>query len=499
MGKIGKLFGQTIIYGLGTIVPRFLNFAILTPYFTRIFEPREYGIITEFYAYVIVLQVLLTYGMETGYFRFCRDEKRKGETYSVVLTSILISSVAFIAICFITGAKIAEVLGYEKRGILVNLVGSIVALDAFAAIPFAKLRMEGKALKFAVIKILNVIITLVFVFGFLSLLPIICNKYEGSILCNLYNKEFNVEYVFIANLIASFFVLILLYKEIFSTKLRFDFYIFKNILKFSLPILIAGLSGSFAEALDRIMLKYLLPQGQNSLYALGIYGANIKLSVIMMIYVQMFRYAAEPFYFENMYEKESRKLFADVMKYFIIIGMFIFLLLNFNLNIIKIFIGVKYYEGLSIVPVVMFGYLLMGILNNASIWYKITKNTMIGAYISIIGALLTLLFNIILVPKFGYVGAAWTRIIAFSIMTILCIFFGNRKFFIPYNYTKIVGIVSLGFFLYSIFILCGLDKRELSFVFSIVFIILYSIIIVAFNKEIKNGLKSILFYGRSKN
>ena len=499
MGKIQKLIGQTLVYGLGTMVPRLLNFVILTPYYTRIFRPEEYGIITELYAYIIVLQVILTYGMETGYFRFSRDEKKKGDVYSIIQTSVLITSVLFIFFTLLFGSKLAQVMGYENRVRLIYSVGLIVSMDAFAAIPFAKLRMEGKAFKFALIKIFNVVITLILVFGFLSFLPSYCARHYGSILCYFYNGLYKVEYVFYANIIASFIVIILLYKEILSAEIKFELKVFVELLKYSLPILIAGIGGSLTDAMDRILLKHLLKEGSDAMYQLGIYGANIKLSVIMMLFVQMFRYAAEPFYFENMYDKNAKELFAEVMKIFVFFGMIIFLFVLNNINIFKLFIGKNYYEGLKIVPVVMISYLLIGIQNNASIWYKITKNTMIGAYITCFGALATIIFNYLLVPVLGYYGAAITRVIAFGSMAIITLYLGNKNYFIPYQWKKILISIIIGIVLYCVFTNFNLDKVKYWYLIGNFIINIYIIFILYVEKDLRKELIKIFRYGKYKN
>lgn len=499
MGKIKKLIGQTFIYGLGTMVPRLLNFVILTPYYTRIFKPAEYGIITELYAYIIILQVLLTYGMETGYFRFSRDEFKKDLIYSIVQTSVLFTSILFIVIIFLFGKKIAFILGYEHKEILIYSVGLIVAMDAFSAIPFAKLRMKGKAFKFTLIKILNVLITLILVFIFLSFFPSLVEKGKDYLLCKLYKPEFKVEYVFISNIIASFIVLILLYKEIFEAKILFERKIFAEIIKFSLPILVAGIGGSMTDAMDRVLLKHLLKDGSDAMYQLGIYGANMKLSVIMMLFVQMFRYAAEPFYFENMYEKNAKRLYADVMKIFVFVGMIIFLFVQVNMNIFKLFIGKIYYEGLHIVPVVMMSYLFIGIQNNASIWYKISKKTMIGAYITIIGALVTIIFNYLLVPKFGYYGAAITRVLVFGIMAFITIYMGNKFFFVPYQWMKILYSMVFSILFYMIFSLCKIGEYKYWFLIGNIFVILYILILFFIDKELREEVHKWLFYDKYKN
>lgn len=481
------------------MIPRLLNFVILTPYYTRIFEPFEYGIITELYAYIIVLQVLLTYGMETGYFRFSRDQNKNGKIYSIIQTSVLSTSILFIIFIFLFGRSIANLLNYQNRVFLIYAVGLIVSLDAFSSIPFAKLRMKGKAMKFAMIKIINVVITLLLVFFFLSFLPVHCLKNTSSFLCALYNPVLKVEYIFIANIIASFSIIILLYKEISDAEIHCEMKIFSELLRFSLPVLLAGIGGSLTDAMDRILLKHLITDGSDAMYQLGIYGANIKLSVIMMLFVQMFRYAAEPFYFDNMYDNNTKKLYADVMKVFVFIGMIIFLVVLLNLNIFKLFIGRNYYDGLKIVPIVMMSYLFIGIQNNGSIWYKISKKTMVGVYITSLGIFMTFVFNYLLVPKYSYYGAAITRLLSFGLMAFFTIYFGNKRYFIPYNWGSILIIMFSSIIIYILFSIFNLQEDKYWFIFSNGLIIMYIFIILKLDKNLRSEFFKFFKYDRNKN
>lgn len=320
----------------------------------------------------------------------------------------------------------------------------------------------------------------------------------SSVLCIFYKPDFKVEYVFISNVIASFIIIILLFKEIFEAKLLFEIKVFSELLKFSLPVLIAGIGGSLTDAMDRILLKHLIKDGTDAMYQLGIYGANIKLSVIMMLFVQMFRYAAEPFYFENMYDKNAKDLYADVMKVFVFIGMLIFLFVLLNMNIFKLFIGRNYYEGLKIVPVVMMSYLFIGIQNNASIWYKITKKTMVGAYITAIGAILTIVFNYMLVPRFGYNGAAVTRLLAFGLMAAITIYLGNKKYFIPYSWNGIFLTILLSIILFIVFSILKLNESRFWFIYANSIVIIYVFIIITFDKQLRKEAFKICRYGRYK-
>jgi O-antigen/teichoic acid export membrane protein len=431
MGKISRLMSDTAVYGLGTMVPRLLNFGILTPYFTRIFDKAHYGIITELYAYVVVLQVVLTYGMETGYFRFSTDKSKENTVYSTILIALLISSIGFILIMSIFARPISVFLDYAEHKEYIIWFSWIIALDAFTSIPFAKLRKENKAFRFSMIKIANVLVSIFMVFFFYEVYPYLKNT----------PKIMDVRYVFIANLIASSFTLILLWKEILQVKIKFDKLLFQTLMVYSLPLLIGGLSGSINEALDRILLKHLLPSSVNAMAQLGIYGANYKIAVFMTLFIQMFRYAADPFFFANMDNKDAKNLYARVMNYFVLFCSLIFLGIMVNLEIAKYFIGKNFHEGLSIVPIVLLANLLLGVYLNLSIWYKLNNKTMYGAIFMGIGAILTIFLNIILVPIIGYSGAAWTHLIVYVIMVGICYYYGQKQYAVPYDLKKVFSYI----------------------------------------------------------
>ncbi len=428
MGKISRLMSDTAVYGLGTMIPRLLNYGVLTPYYTRKFFQADYGVITELYAYVVVLQVVLTYGMETGYFRFSTDKSRENNVYSTIILALLVSSIAFILLMTFFAAPIANFLDYSQHKEYIIWFTWIIALDAFTSIPFAKLRRERKAFRFSMIKIANVVVSILMVFFFYEVYPWL----KGL------PKVMDVRYVFIANLIGSSLTLILLWREIFQAKFKFDMAVFKVLMIYSVPLLIGGLSGSINEALDRILLKHLLPSSVDAMAQLGIYGANYKLAVFMTLFIQMFRYAADPFFFANMENVDAKKLYSRVMNYFVIFCSLIFLGIMVNIDIAKFFIGKNFHEGLKIVPVVLLANLLLGVYLNLSIWYKLNNKTMYGAVFMAIGAILTIVLNIVLVPVMGYAGAAWTHLIVYILMVAISYYYGQKQFQVPYENVKLI-------------------------------------------------------------
>jgi O-antigen/teichoic acid export membrane protein len=365
LNPVKQLFGQTAVYGLGTVVPRLLNYLLLTPFFTRVFGLGEYGIVTELYAYVVFLMIILTYGMETGFFRYAQLNKDAKEVFSTSLISLFVTSGLFILFTILFSENIAVLLDYGETPEYIVWIGLIVSIDAFTAIPFAKLRWENKALLFASIRIASVIVNISLNFSLLYFIPnILADGMLPQWIKSIYNPDIGVGYVFISNLISSLFSLLLLSGTIIKMKIRFNMGLWRKMLTYSWPLLFAGLAGTINEALDRVLLKHLLPDPGNALEQLGIYGANYKIAVLMTLFIQMFRYASEPFYFSQSSGKRSRELFAGVMKYFIIAALFIFLGVNLYLEAFKHFIGRDFHEGLHIVPVILMANLLLGVFFN---------------------------------------------------------------------------------------------------------------------------------------
>ncbi|MBE0654429.1 MAG: oligosaccharide flippase family protein, partial [Bacteroidales bacterium] len=399
MNYLKQLAGQTAVYGLGIVLPRLLNYLLLTPFYTRQFTRAEYGIITELYAYVVFLLVILTYGMETGFFRFAEGGKKSDNVYKTALISLLSTSVFFVVLIAIFNKNIANVLDYSNHPEYILWLGIIVALDAFTAIPFARIRYENKAFKYALIRITEVSVNIAANWFFIYY----CHKHytDNEFIGKIYNPEIKVGYVLISNLIATGVKTILLYREIFKISGRFNTRLLKELLVYSMPLLIAGLAGTINEALDRILLKYRLPDDLNAMEQLGIYGANFKLAVLMTLFIQMFRYAAEPFFFSKKDEINAKTIYADVMKFFVFSCMVIFLFVTLYLDVFKLFIGKDFRGGIAIVPVILLANLFMGIFYNLSVWFKLSNLTRYGALLVIIGAIITIIINYFFIPVYG--------------------------------------------------------------------------------------------------
>ncbi|MDD3858805.1 MAG: oligosaccharide flippase family protein [Bacteroidales bacterium] len=448
-----KLAGQTAVYGLSSILGRLLNY-LLVPLYTRLFAPEVYGIVTELYAYVTFLLILLTYGMETGFFRFAQDKSIFDKVYSSILVSITATSTLFIALLLIFLTPIANLLDYQLNPEYILWMGLIVALDSLISIPFAKLRLQNKAWKFAILKLINIGINIGLNLFFLLLCPKLTSSNPDSALLSLYSPTIGVGYVFIANLIANVFTLLMLLPEILNIKFSFDKALLKKILIYAMPLLIAGFAGMINETLDRVLLKHLVPDSLNPMEQLGIYGANYKLAILMTLFIQMFRYAAEPFFFNNKNESNARELYAKATKYFIICGLMIFLGVMFYIDFIKYFIDVNYHEGLKVVPILLLANLFLGIFFNFSIWYKLNDMTKYGAYLAIFGAILTIVLNVVLVPIYGYVGSAWATLICYVAMTLLSFYWGQKYYKVPYGILNAVFyfVFALGLYFISIYL-----------------------------------------------
>ena len=451
MNPLKQLAGQTAIYGLSSVIARILNF-LLVPFYTRVFtDPAEYGVVNELYAYVAFLIIILTYGMETAFFRFSSKHNDSDVVFSTSLISLLSTSGLFILMILVFYPGLAGIIGYEQNKSFILLLGMVLAVDAMAAIPFARLRYRNKALKFALIKLFNISVNIFFNFLFLFLIPFMLDKgYSIYLLEHIYNEDFRVGYVFVSNLLASVFTLGWFVKDIAGARLRFSARLLRSMLLYSFPLLIAGLAGTANEVIDRIMLRFRLPAEIDALEQIGIYGANVKIAVLMTLFVQMFRYASEPFFFSQEKNKNSPQLYARVLNYFTIAGMLVFLFINLYLDIFKHIIGSDYHEGIRVVPVILMGNLMLGIYFNLSVWYKLRELTIFGAIFAVSGAVVTVGVNYFFIPVYGYMASAWGHLLSYSLMVIISFFVGKYYYPVPYNVKMILFYLFLSVGLYLI-------------------------------------------------
>jgi len=452
MNPLKRLAGETAIYGISSIVGRVLNY-LLVPLYTTVFQAGEYGVITKLYAYAAFLNIVYTYGMETAFFRFASKGDVRS-TYQQCSSIILLTSTIF-SVALILGAQsISDYLGIPHQKHLVQFLAGILFIDAVSAIPFARLRLENKALTFAMARIGAIIFTISLNLIFLWLPHLIYHKgllrSLEPVVTQFINPEFGIGYVFLSNLLGNALILFILGKYFFQIVPGFSWQKIRPLLLYGLPLFLMGLAGIANEQADKLMIPALLPEnfypGKTSLEALGIYGASFKLSIFMLLAIQAFRYAGEPFFFSNADKKDAPELFAKVMYYFVVVCVFILLSVSLNVDILgKIFLRqASYREALYLVPILLFGKLLFGIYINLSVWFKLVDKTLAGTYISIFGALITLAVNWLLIPLIGYTGSAITSVICYGIMSLICWLWGKKYFPIPYRWGSILGHLVMG-------------------------------------------------------
>jgi O-antigen/teichoic acid export membrane protein len=450
LNPLRKLASQTVIYGLSSIIGRFLNY-LLVPLYTYTFPAQEYGIVSEFYAYAGFFAVLLVFGLETGFFRFSnREELRSDTVYSTALVFLILANLAFVSGIVVFREPLAALLRYSEHPEYLVWFGAILALDSISALPFAKLRSENRAWRFAGIKLIEIVLAI----GLNLFFLVYCKKAEelwpNSLGARLYDPAIGVGYIFLANLAASAFKLLLLLPQFKSLRHGLDSRLLKSLLAYSLPMVVIGFAGMVNEMLDRAILKFLLPYDlATNLRMLGIYGACYKLSILMSLFIQAFRYAGEPFFFAYAGRADAKRAYALVMNYFVIFCVFIFLVVTLYIDVFKYFVGVEYREGLHVVPVLLLANLFLGIYVNLSIWYKLTDRTLMGAWVSLIGAALTIGLNIWWIPIMGYMGSAWATLACYATMTVISYALGQYYYPVRYPLGKIVGYLLLGLLLYG--------------------------------------------------
>ena len=470
---------DTAIYGLSSIIGKFLNW-LLVPLYTYVLKQQsDYGIVTNLYAWTALLLVILTYGMETGFFRFAnREDKNPGQVYTTILTCVGFTSLLFAVLCCIFAQPIADWLGYPDHREFISLLAIVVSMDAFASIPFAYLRYKKRPVRFAALKLLFVLLNILLNLFFLVWCPKI---QDWSIISAWYNPDYGVGYVFVANIIATGIQTLCLLPAIMAEKYSFSWSLLKEILRYSLPLLVLGVAGIMNQTLDRILFPFIY-QGEDAQTQLGIYGACFKVAMVMMMFTQAFRYAYEPYVFSKHKDKQSVEAYADAMKYYIIFSYLILLGMIFYLDILKFIVAESYWSGLKIVPVVLWTYIFQGVYFNLSFWYKLTDQTRWGAYLSLIGVAITFTMQIIFVPMTGYMASAASGTVCYFVIMLLSYFIGKRYLVIPYDLKAIGGytlltIVLLGIY-YAVRLLVPVHQMTISMAVGTVLMIIYLYILV---------------------
>lgn len=467
-----KLAKETAMYGVSSIVGKSLNW-LMVPLYTYVFaSPADYGIVTNLYAWTALLLVMLTYGMETGFLRFANNNKEEaGKVYSTTLIAVGFTSLIFAAVCIIFSHPIAVALGYPDHSEFIAMLGTTVAFDAFGCIPYVYLRFKNRPVKFVALNLFAIFVNIFFNIFFLVACPWLMIK-APNLISWFYKPDYGVGYVFISNIFSTAMVTVLLLFDVFVVKFEFDKALLKKMLKYSLPLLVLGIAGTMNQTLDKILFKMILP-GHFGDTQLGIYGATSKIALVMTMFTQAFRYSYEPFIFAQRKDKNSLEIYADAMKYYILFALFIFLGMVLYMDIFKYVIQHNYWVGLNVVPIVLFSFIFQGIFFNLSLWYKLTDKTMYGAWFSVLGTTIIVILNVLLVPKFSYMGCAWAAFSCYFVIMVVSYYFGQKYMPIKYDLKTIAlyTVVTLVFYVISLFI-----KTP----FTVVNVMLKSVLMLAF-------------------
>lgn len=438
-------------YGASSIAARFLNY-LLTPYLTGTLLTSDYGEMSLVYALIPFLNILFTYGLETAYFRYVQKKERVEEVYNTITVSLIISTISFTLLLLLLRGPLAAMISIKEHPEYITWSAFIIAFDALTTISFAKLRQEGRPVKYAFVRIVGILVNIGLTIFFLSVCPAIAKKNPDSFLLTFYDKNIGVGYVFIANLVQSVVTFLLLWKEFSAFRWKFNSSLWKEIMLYSLPLLIAGFGGMINETFDRIMLGW-WSTAPDPKAEVGIYSGCYKLSILITLFIQAFRLGAEPFFFKQAQGENPQRVYARVMKFFVITICIMFLVVVLYIGIWKHFIqNPKMWVGLKVVPVLLLANMFLGIYYNLSIWYKLKNKTIAGAWITIIGALLTLAINYLFIPKYGYMACAWATFFCYGTMMVLSYLWGQKEYRIPYAWKKLVAymvIVVLIYFAHS--------------------------------------------------
>ena len=471
--KMQNLAKETAIYGISSILGKFLNW-LLVPLYTYVLTgSADYGVVANLYAWTALLLVILTYGMETGFFRFANKHAEiASRVYGNTIISVGFTSLIFAVLCVVFAQPVADLLGYTSNPEYIAMLGVVVAMDAFGSIPFAYLRYKSRPIKFAALKLLMIFTNIAFNIFFLVVCPWLMEK-NPDLIDWFYDPHYGVGYVFIANVIQTVVVTIALLPDVFKAEFKFDFHLLKQILRYSLPLLVLGIAGIMNQTLDKIIFPFLIEDPELAKSELGIYSACFKISMVMMMFTQAFRYAYEPFIFAQHKDKNSKEAYADAIKFFIIFSLLIFLGMVFYLDIFKFIIHRNYWAGLKVIPIVLFSYIFQGVFFNLSLWYKLTDKTMYGAWFSIIGAVITIAINIIFVPVFSYMASAWAAFACYFVMMLLSYFYGQKHMPINYNLKSIAIYTALAIGLYIISLFINTPFPVLNFLIKTMLLVIF--------------------------
>ena len=453
MSGIKKLAGQTLWYGGSTIVGRFLNY-LLNPLLTTLFLSEKFGIISTLFAIAAFLNIIYTYGLETSYFRFTSNYPEK-KVYNTTTLSLLITTILFTVLLWINSDYIAtNLLELPDNPEYVRWIILVVMFDTLCVLPLAKLRFEGRPVKFAVVRILTILLNIILILFFLVYCDGLYKSGSDSFWLRFYDPSIGLGYVIIANLIASGVGVLLLAKELFQFRFEFDKELYGKIMRYTWPLVIVGFGGMINETIDRFMILHLYPGTTPEAYSqAGIYSANYKLAVLIVLFIQAFRMGAEPFFFKESKGENAPKIYARVMKFFVITCCFCFLAVVLFLDIWKYFMGTRhpeYYTGLKVVPIIMLAKIFLGVYYNLSVWYKITNQNLVGAFITVGGAIITVIFNFVFIPTISYMACAFATLLGYGFMMLVSYHLGQKHFPVPYPWKKLTTYVVICVLIFGI-------------------------------------------------
>lgn len=475
---IKSLAKDTAIYGVSSILGRLLNWC-LTPLHVYIFtDTAEYGKVSYIYGFTALFMVLLTYGMETGFFRFMnKQEEDTNKVYSTFLISLASTSLLFIAFCFSFITPISSWMEYTSHPDHILMMVVVLALDAFMTIPFANLRYKKRPIRFAGLKIVFILLNIFFNLLFLVACPFIY-KSSPHLIDWFYDPSYGIGYIFLANLLATVITSTMLIPELVGFKYSFDKVLLKRILKYTFPLLILGIAGVINQTVAQLVYPYIFDNPEEGFSQLGIYSACLKITVIITMFTQAFRYAYEPFFFAKNKDLDNTKSYADAMKYFIIFALLVFLGVVFYMDILKYVVSANYMEGINIVPIAMMGEIFFGIYFNLSVWYKLTDQTHYGARFSLLGCIITVAINIIFVPVFGYIASAWATFVCNLVIMTISYFVGQKYYPIKYDFKSIFLYFILAIVFYILAMQPNIENEVLRLGYRTILLIVFAGIIV---------------------
>lgn len=469
---IRKLASQTAIYGLGTVIPRFINY-LLAPYLTYVaLDLVSFGVMGYFYSLIPFGVSILTMGMETGFFRFtskCSSEKDKDKLFSSIWSAHILGALLLFIIIFVFRGQIYDIIGLSYAKSIIPIVGALIAVDVVASLPFARLREQEKPGKFTVIRAVSVLVNVGLVVFFYSLLPHI----KDNILVSwMWVEDFGAGYVFVANLIGSIVSLLMLFPTYRNVRLTVDARLLKSVFIFSFPLFISGFSGTANDFIDRQLLAFLAPK-DIVLQQIGIYAATLKITAIMLIFTQMYRYAAEPLFLSKLKTEDFKKNNAEAMKFFVIAALVIFLGIVLFLDVFMILVSKDFRQGMHLVPILLMANVLMGIHVNLSFWYKFNERTFFAIIITLVGLAITVVINVALIPKYGYTGCAWARLASMLAMVVLSYILNQKYFPVPYDIKRIGEYFLLAGILFGLSYLTAMEPAVLKYATNSVLLIIF--------------------------